>query len=161
MTTNSTTEAECCPKFEPNLWDDKTFEWENKKFIKDKVCTLFYMPLNFGNAMRRLDKKVTQTGATVPDALCLSYHTNLWNMDLYLAVDKEIEDAANTTMSGKFYCKVYEGPFQDTGKWSKDFVSITKSKGLTIKKMYMWYTTCPKCAKKYGKNYVAIVAQVE
>ncbi|WP_369688185.1 hydrolase [Anaerophaga thermohalophila] len=23
----------------------------------------------------------------------------------------------------------------------------------------MWYTTCPKCAKKYGKNYVAIVGQ--
>ncbi|MCK7469725.1 MAG: 60S ribosomal export protein NMD3 [Desulfomicrobium escambiense] len=25
----------------------------------------------------------------------------------------------------------------------------------------MWYTTCPKCAKKYGKNYVAIVGAIE
>jgi len=24
----------------------------------------------------------------------------------------------------------------------------------------MWYTTCPKCAKKYGKNYVVIIAEV-
>jgi hypothetical protein len=24
----------------------------------------------------------------------------------------------------------------------------------------MWYTTCPKCAQKYGKNYVVIIAQV-
>lgn len=161
MTTNSTTEQECCPKFEPNLWDDKTFEWEKKRFIKDKVCTIFYMPLNFGSAMRRLDKKVRQAGATVPDALGLSDHTSMWNMDVYLAVDKEIPEADNATLNGKFYCKVYEGPFQDTGKWSKDFVSITQSKGLTIKKMYMWYTTCPKCAKKYGKNYVAIIAQIE
>ncbi len=28
------------------------------------------------------------------------------------------------------------------------------------KKQFMWYTTCPKCAKKYGKNYVAMVAQL-
>jgi NMD protein affecting ribosome stability and mRNA decay len=25
--------------------------------------------------------------------------------------------------------------------------------------MYFFYTTCPKCARKYGKNYVAILAQ--
>jgi hypothetical protein len=26
--------------------------------------------------------------------------------------------------------------------------------------MYFFYTTCPKCAKKYGKNYVVILAQI-
>ena len=29
-----------------------------------------------------------------------------------------------------------------------------------IKKLYFFYTTCPKCAKKYGKNYVVILMQV-
>jgi hypothetical protein len=42
-----------------------------------------------------------------------------------------------------------------------EFETLTKSKGLIIKKDYMWYTNCPKCAKKYGKNYVVIVGQVE
>ena len=27
-------------------------------------------------------------------------------------------------------------------------------------KMLEWYTTCPKCAKAYGKNYVVIIAEV-
>jgi len=27
-------------------------------------------------------------------------------------------------------------------------------------KMYKGHITCPKCAKKYGKNYVVIVAKV-
>ena len=26
--------------------------------------------------------------------------------------------------------------------------------------LYFFYTTCPKCAKYYGKNYVVLVAQV-
>ncbi|MFH1297073.1 MAG: hydrolase, partial [Bacteroidota bacterium] len=84
-----------------------------------------------------------------------------WNMDLYLAVDKEIPGGENTTISGKFFSRVYEGPYKNTGKWMKDFEAVVKSNGLTCKKVYMWYTTCPKCAKKYGKNYVVILAQIE
>jgi len=83
-----------------------------------------------------------------------------WNMDLYLAVDKEVPGAENITLSGKFISKVYEGPFKDTGKWCDDLSSYVKGKGMDLKKMYMWYTTCPKCAKKYGKNYVVILGQV-
>ncbi len=152
---------ECCPPFEPAPWDDKIFAWENKKFIKDKVCTLFYMPMNFGQVMKRLDRKIKESGAAIPDWLCLSDHTSKWNMDLYLAVDKDITGAANVTLSGKFFSKVYEGPFKDTGKWCKDFEALAESKNLKIKKWYMWYTTCPKCAKKYGKNYTVIICEVE
>jgi hypothetical protein len=161
MTAHSDSNEICCPEFDPIPWDDKIFLWENKKFIKDKVFTLFYMPMNFGKVMKRLDEKVSAAGATMPDNLGLSDHTSKWNMDIYLAVDKDVPNAENTTLSGKFYSKVYEGPFRDTEKWCKDFESIAKTKGFTIKKWYMWYTTCPKCAKKYGKNYVVIVGKVE
>jgi len=154
-------EIQCCPQFDPTPWDDKVFDWANKKFIKDKVCTLFYMPLNFGVAMKRFDGKVKKANATVIDWLCLSDHTSKWNMDVYLAVDKEIPDAENISLSGKFFCKVYEGSFKNTGEWCKDYEEHAKAKGFSIKKWYMWYTTCPKCAKKYGKNYVVIVCKVE
>lgn len=161
MSNNNLQNQTCCPKFEPAPWDGKTFQWDDKKFIKDKVFTLFYIPMNFGSAMKRLDKKVREAGATIPDYLCLSDHTSKCNMNVYLAVDKEIRGAQNVTLSGKFLSKVYEGPFQNTGKWCKDFEKYAESKNLKIKKWYMWYTTCPKCAKKYGKNYVAVIAQVE
>ena len=60
---------ECCPKFDPALWDGKIFEWNNKKFIKDKVFTLFYMPMNFGGVMGRIYEKVEKAGAAVQDGL--------------------------------------------------------------------------------------------
>jgi len=101
--------------------DDKMIRWENKPFIKDHVATFFFMPLNFGQVMRRLDRKVRAAGATMPDYLCLSDHTSKWKMDLYLAVDKEVPGAENTTLSGNYYSRVYEGSFQETGKWCKDF----------------------------------------
>ena len=158
--TNSTNEPECCPPFDPAPWDDARITWEGKKFIRDKVRTLFYMPLNFGQVMKRLDKAITSAGATIPENLGLSEHTSKWNMDIYLAVDKEIPGANNVTFSGKYYSKVYEGSFQETGKWMKDAEALAKSKKLAIRKWYLWYTTCPKCAKKYGKNYVVVVGEV-
>ncbi len=152
-------ENECCPPFDPGPWDGTTHEWNAKRFIKDKVFTLFYMPVNFGMVMKRMDGKVRKAGGTIPQWLCLSDHTSKWNMDVYLAVDKEIPDAENVTLSGKFFSKVYEGPFKDTRKWCEDFKGLVQSRNLSVKKWYMWYTTCPKCAKKYGKNYVVIVGQ--
>lgn len=161
MKTTETKDEICCPRFDPTPWDDKMITWENKRFIKDSVCTLFYMPLNFGAAMRRLNKRVDDAHATVPDWLCLSDHTSKWKMNLYLAVDKEIAGTENMTISGEFYCKVYEGPFKETGNWQTDFAATLKSKNLNAQKIYMWYTTCPKCAKKYGKNYTVFLAQIE
>lgn len=161
MNSNSIDETICCPPFDPALWDDKVLEWQNKLFIKDKVFTFMFMPIGFGKVMKRLDEKVRAAEATMPDYLCLSDHTSSWNMDLYLAVDKEIPNANNVTLSGKYFSKVYEGPFKDTGKWCKDFKKEAEGKGMKIKKWYMWYTTCPKCAKKYGKNYVVVIGEVE
>ena len=109
-----TEEKVCCPQFNPSLWDEKTFDWENKKFIKEKVFTLFYMPINFGSVMKRVCGKMEKTGTQIPDGLILADHTSKWNMDLYLAVDKDMEGAQTVTLSGKFFFKVYEGNFKDT-----------------------------------------------
>ncbi len=156
----SKNQSECCPKFNPEKWENYTFEWENKKFIKDKVCTFMYMPLNFGKVIKRISEKADKVNAIMPDYLCLSDHTSKWNMDIYLAVNKEIDKAENISLTGKFFSKVYEGDFKETGKWMKDFEIQLKNSSLSAQKTFMWYTTCPKCAKKYGKNYVVIIAKL-
>ncbi len=150
---------ECCPPFDPALWDEKELTWSNRIFIKTRVFCIFNMPVNFGGKMRKLIPMIDQAGATMLDAMALSDHTSMWNMNLLIAVDKAVPGIANVTLSGRFLFKVYEGPFQNTGRWCKDFSAWLKEKGKSTKKWYMWYTTCPKCAKKYGKNYVVIIGE--
>jgi hypothetical protein len=153
-------ETECCPKFDPVPWDGKILEWSNKSFIKGKVFTLFYMPINFGSVIVKLITAANKAGAQTTNQLCLSDHTSKWNMDIYLAVDKEVPGVENVVLNGKYLSKVYEGDFSQTGNWCKDFVEYAKSQNISVKKWFMWYTTCPKCAKKYGKNYVVIIAEI-
>lgn len=151
----------CCPPFDPEPWNGRRFEWKEKRFVRDRVFCLFHIPLNFGKVITRLMKRIEENGASVPDWLCLSDHTSKWNMDLYLAVDREIPGAENAALSGTFLSKVYEGPYRDTGKWCDDFKVFAAREGREIEKWYMWYTTCPKCAKKHGKNHVVIVARTK
>lgn len=150
----------CCPKFDPAPWDNKTFEWENKRFITGKVKTFFYMPIGFSKMMTKLTTLVEENGATMPENLCISDHPSQWNMNLLMATDKEIPGANNVTLNGKYFSKVYEGPFKDTGKWTQNFKEYAITNKLNVKHVYMWYTTCPKCAKEYGKNYVVIIAEI-
>jgi hypothetical protein len=39
-------------------------------------------------------------------------------------------------------------------------VAMDDSKGKALQRMFFFYTTCPKCAKKCGKNYVVILGKV-
>jgi hypothetical protein len=151
----------CCPPFDPAPWNGQIHSWKDKKFIRDCVFTLFYMPMNFGGVMRRTHNQVKEAGNSIPDYLCLSDHTSKWNMDVYLAVDKEITGAKNTSISGTFVSKVYEGPFKEIANWHNDFKNWCSTQNYKTVKNYMWYTTCPQCAKKYGKNYVVIFAEID
>ncbi|MBN1609067.1 MAG: hypothetical protein JW940_20735 [Polyangiaceae bacterium] len=151
----------CCPPFEPEHWDEKTLTWTQKKFARDKVACFFYMPIGFGRTMKRLMSKLERAKAECPDWVCLSDHTSKWNMDVYLAVDRDVPDAEMSVLDGRFVSKVYEGPFRDTGKWCADFAQYVRRQGVETDKLYMWYTTCPKCAKERGKNYVVVLGQVK
>lgn len=150
----------CCPKLKVSDWDDKMLNWQNKNFVVGKVRTFFYMPVNFGKVITKLINLVTAEGGELEQNLCLSDHLSIKQMNILLAVNKKINGVENITLTGKFYSKVYEGPFKDTGRWCANFEKVLASKKLTMEKMYMWYTTCPKCAKKYGHNYTVIIAKV-
>ena len=65
-----------------------------------------------------------------------------------------------TKIPGTFLSKVFEGPYSQTGKWIKEMKAYVESKGKELKELYLYYTTCPNCAKVYGKNYVVLLAAV-
>lgn len=151
----------CCPKFNPEPWDEKEITWENKKFIQDRVRCFFYIPINFGQVMKRVMKKVEASNVKSEDMIVISDQDSLWGSNVFVDVSGDVNDGKMATISGTFSSKVFEGPYKDMGKWIKEMDQYVKSKGKEIEKHYFYYTTCPKCAKKYGKNYVVILSQTQ
>jgi len=155
-------ETGCCPKPNVKDWDENKVIWKNKKFIKDSTFCLLHIPLNMAQMMDRSWKKIQAADASPPteEWMMLSYDPSPWKGEHYLSVTKNVPDASNVKISGTFLTKVFEGPFKEAPNWMKEMEAYVKDKGKKTKKMYFFYTTCPKCAKHYGKNYVVAFAQV-
>jgi hypothetical protein len=151
---------ECCPRFDPEPWDGRELQWQDKRFVKDHVTSILRIPLNYGAVMTRSVRRLEAADATPEAMMVLSDENSLWGADVYLEASKDVPGANMASISGTFLCKVFEGPFSNLQKWIKEMNAFVQGKGKSPQKLYFYYTTCPKCAKKYGKNYVVILAQV-
>lgn len=154
-------ETGCCPKFNPEAWNEKVFQFNNLIFVKAKTRSFFYIPLNMGKVMSSVMSIINKAQAEVPDRyLILSHDVSPWRCEHYFLVTKEVKGMEITKLSGTFLTKVFEGGFKEISNWMKEMDAYVKSQGKESKTIYSFYTTCPKCAKNYGKNYVVLFAQV-
>ena len=151
----------CCEIFDPEPWQDKEIVWSNKLFVKDHVANFFHIPLNFGQKVVRNISLIEKANAKASYQLMLTDEKSPWGSDMYIDVSRDVPGAQMTTISGTFLTKVFEGPYQNVGKWALEMKEYVKNQGKEFKKLYFSYTTCPKCAKAYGKNYVVIFAQID
>ena len=151
----------CCPRFKPEPWHGKQMHLEEQLFVKASVRCLFHIPLNIGAMFTRVMAAIDKADAHLADThLTMSYSPSLWSSEHYFAVSKEVPGEQMVTLSGDFLLQVYEGPFSKAGSWAKDLRDYVKLQNRTLARSYFFYTTCPSCAKTYGKNYVVGIGQV-
>jgi hypothetical protein len=153
---------ECCPKFNPEKWDGQVFNWYDKPFIKESMTTFFHIPFPW-----TLNKKITKLctladscNSSASDVLLLFRDPSTFKSEIYLSVDKEISKALNVKITGDFIAKVFSGPYREVPKFIKLMDEYLDKKGKKAKDYYIHYAYCPKCAEKYGNNYMIIFAKL-
>ncbi|MDP3965151.1 MAG: hypothetical protein Q8Q20_05890 [bacterium] len=153
-------ETGCCPRFNPEGWETELI-FDNKKFVKAKTRSFFHIPLNMGSVFKKVSANIEKAGAFPDDHyLTLTHDPSAWKSEHFFAVTKDVPAEEVTTLSGHYLTKVFEGSFQHAGKWAMEMDVYVKNRGQEIKKLYFFYTTCPRCLKVYGKNYVVAFAEV-
>lgn len=157
-------ETGCCPKFDKSIWDGKIFEWHNKSFIKKAIPTFLHMPWPpmVGKTITQMWAQAQKAGAEVAlkDFIVMANDPTLFKSEFYMTVTKEVPGAQNMEISGTFAAKVFDGPYGSEPKWIKETEQYLSQQGKKAKKYYFYYTTCPKCAKFYGHNYVVVFAEI-
>ena len=150
----------CCPEGFPEAWNEKEISWQDKQFVKGRVRSFFHIPLNFGGVLARNVQLIEAADALPEEMLVVSDENSLWGADMYIAVTKDVPNAQMARLSGAFLTKVFEGPYRKIPVWIEEMKQYVTSRGRDLKHLYFLYKTCPKCAKKYRKNYVVLLAQV-
>jgi hypothetical protein len=154
-------ETGCCPRFDPEPWKNQEITFRDRLFVRAKTVNFLHVPLNIGRVFTRTMAKIQAAAAGSSDEyLILSTDTSAWRGEHYFAVSKEVPGADHVRLSGNFLTKIFEGPFRDAGTWVRETQDYVTAQGQQMRKLYFFYTTCPKCAKHYGKNYVVAFAEV-
>lgn len=150
----------CCDRFDLKPWQDKTVVWKDKIFVVDHVTSFLHIPINMGAVITKNMVLIEKAGAKSKVQLMLTDEKSLWGADVYIDVSKPVPGAKMATLSGTFLTKVFEGPYKDAGKWVAQMQGYVRGKEKELQKLYFSYTTCPKCAQAYGKNYVVLFAKI-
>ena len=152
----------CCPRFKSAGWDQQELHFKDKLFVKAKTRSLFHIPFNMGSVFAKTFGAIEKAGAKPGDEfIVLSNDPSAWTGEHYFAVSKDVPGQEMVHMTGDYLTRVFEGPFKDAPKWEKAMETFVKGEGKKMKKSYFFYTTCPKCAKVYGKNYVVGVSEIQ
>lgn len=156
-------ETGCCPVPNTSAWDRKLIEFDKRFFVRRFTRSLFYQPLNLGKVMTELFEVAQRSQVALPQtqSLILSRDLSPWKAEQLYAVSQPIAGEDNVMLDGTFATRVFEGPYRDAKQWYQQIKDYAREQGYTAKRIFFWYTTCPKCAKHYGKNYVIAVAEVQ
>ena len=145
----------CCPKFDPEGWDNQSLHFKDKLFVRAVTTSAMHVPLNMGRVFARVQEHIEDAAALDPaQAIVLSRDLSAWSSEHYFAVTKDVPGEEMTTLSGNFTTSVHEGPYTMAKDWVADMRAAAKAAGHKASRVFLFYTTCPKCAKAYGKNYV-------
>lgn len=159
-------EKECCPKFNPKPWNERTFIWKDKMFIKTSMPTLFHIPFPsmIGKKMSKiwnLASDAKKVSSNKDDILILFNDPSPFKSEIYLSVTGNVPNADNVKLSGNFVSKVFSGPYSDVPKFMKEMDKYLAKKDKKAEDYYIHYAYCPKCAKKYGDNYMILFAKIK
>jgi hypothetical protein len=144
----------CCPPFDPVPWQDRTIRWVDEPFVMSHVRAVFHVPLDMGKRVAEAQSLIDAAGAAPAQPLMLCDESSSFSTELYIQVTRPVPGARMTALSGEFLTHVYEGPYRDAKIWARDMAARVAAGGKPLEKLYFAYTTCPACAKAYGKNYV-------
>jgi len=155
-------ETGCCPV--PNIkdWDRKRVVFENKNFVRMYTKSFMHIPINMAKVMTALSELVREAKAEMPatQGMILSRDISAWKAEQLYAVAEPIEGADNVVLNGIFLTRVFEGPYQKAKDWYEMTLNYVQQQGYKAKNVYFFYTTCPKCAEHYGKNYTIVLAEI-
>ncbi|MCP4318503.1 MAG: hypothetical protein GY789_21440 [Hyphomicrobiales bacterium] len=151
--------TDCCPRFNPAGWDDQELHFQDKLFVKATTKSQNHVPIDMGQVFESTFAAIEKAGAyDENDTIILSRDVSPAQAEHFFAVSKPVPGQENVRWSGHYLTKVFEGPFEDAPQWEKQLQSAVEMRNNEADRIYYFYTTCPKCAQTYGKNYVVAVA---
>ncbi len=151
----------CCPRFDPQGWDGLELTLADKLFVRAVTHAVFHVPVDTAKVFARVYRHLDAARAFDPRAFfVLSRDLGAWSAEHYFAAATKVPGEEMVRLSGRFRTKVFDEPHGQEKRWHKALKAISAAAGKPDGEGFFYYTTCPKCAARYGHNYVVGFAEI-
>jgi hypothetical protein len=151
----------CCPRFNPAGWENARLHFDKKPFLRATTRSIMHVPFNMGRVFARVQARLAETGAAPPETtLVLSRDLSPYTAEHLFAVARPVEGEEMTTLSGDFLTHLFEGSYARARGWCAELAAHARARGLRPGAVRFFYTTCPRCARVYGRNPVVGVVEL-
>jgi len=151
----------CCPRFNPDGWDDRQLHFQDKLFVRAVTRSEQHVPVDMGPVFEKTFAAIERAGAyDETNFIVLSRDLSASEAEHYFSVTKPVAGQEIVTLSGEYLTKVFEGPYEEAPDWEMQLKTQLAEGNHEAARIFYFYTTCPKCAQTYGKNFVVAVAEL-
>lgn len=154
-------EEECCKWVDKSKWDKKTHEWKDKPFVVEHYRSIFYMPIGFGKAVKKIIAEIEGKDLAPEVPIMLCRNEGMWGGNLYYEVKKADPELPIEKLNGKFFSMYFEAKaYKEVGKFYEEIKDYCEEQGWKPKEFMSYYCTCPNCTKKKGKMQIILLARL-
>lgn len=110
-----------------------------------------------------MDRLITASDGHITekqDVLILFRDPSAFKSEIYFAVNKDVKNANNVSLSGTFATRVFDGPYNSIPVHIKTMEKQLSEQNKKATDFFVHYAYCPKCARKYGHNYMILFAKL-
>lgn len=154
----------CCPVFDATKWNEQTFTWENKQFIRGTMPQILHF--SFPGLARRTMKKLWKQAADAnaqpdrEDFLILTHDLSAFKGEIFMPVTHPVPGADNVRFSGTYFTKVFNGPFTLVPHYENQMDIILSHRHMLAKRYFFHSTVCPLCDRKLAVNSIVAFAEI-
>jgi hypothetical protein len=150
-----------CPRINPEDWEGKILDWENKTFYFIPINNFLYKPIDLEEKIKLLRREVAHKGYEFIDinlTLCewVSFKGRILSQ---IKNPEKYDESIMLFDFGKIYTTVFKGKAKLLKQAVSDFSSqMELEHNVPVQKVYVWYAHCKICAKE-RENLAVIFAK--
>lgn len=149
-----------CPRLVREEWDMVEHQWDKKPFYALPYRSFFGLPTNLGRQTRAAVDLLYRRGLLAEVPINFAVNEQTFGGTLLIAINRNVKDLETRAMSGKFMSFFFAGKYTERAHWIRHVYRYGRANHLNFHELYIWYATCPVCAKKQGYAQVVIFGKI-
>lgn len=151
----------CCPRFHPERWDEQVLHFEQRLFARAMSRNVKHVPQDLALAYADAASAIEKARAwEEQQLLVLNRMVTARDAEHLFLVGRNVPGLQMVRLDGEYRTRLFEGDYQQVPHWQAEFEEDLAARGMPADRVYFHYTSCPKCAEAYGRNYVVAVAKM-